>query len=101
MTRFVATIGLSLVFLTFFQSVAYAAECGKRDKVVKFLASKYKEVLVAGGLVSNRGYMEFYASERGKSWTVLLVNTQGIACIVAAGEAFYQAKPKPVEDPEA
>ena len=31
-------------------------------------------------------------SEKTGTWTVLLTNTQGISCIVAAGESFERAK---------
>lgn len=101
MTRFVATIGLSLVFLAVFQSFAEARECGKRDKVVKFLASKYKEVLVAGGMVSSQGYMEVYASKGGETWTILYTNVRGVSCVMSSGQGYFTMEPKPVKDPRA
>lgn len=80
---------------------AQAAECGKHEKVIKFLGAKYKEQRNAMGLVSNRGVMEFFVSEKTGTWTVLLTNTQGIACIVAAGESFERSKPMAKLDPDA
>ena len=53
------------------------------------------------GLVSNRGVMEFFVSEKTGTWTVLLTNTKGISCIVAAGESFERSKPMAKLDPDA
>ena len=80
---------------------AHAAECGKHEKVIQFLGAKYKEQRKAMGLVSNRGVMEFYVSEKTGTWTVLLTNTQGVSCIVAAGEHYENAKPVAKLDPDA
>lgn len=89
--------GLSAMIAT----PAQAAECGKHEKVIQFLGSKYKEQRNAMGLVSNRGVMEFFVSEKTGTWTVLLTNTQGISCIVAAGESFERSKPMAKLDPDA
>ncbi|MGI9415145.1 MAG: hypothetical protein ACR2PM_15830 [Hyphomicrobiales bacterium] len=80
---------------------AHAAECGKHDKVIQFLGAKYKEQRKAMGLVSNRGVMELYVSEKTGTWTVLLTNTDGVSCIVAAGESYERAKPVAKLDPNA
>lgn len=78
-------------FLTFVAE-AWSAECGKHDKVVAFLSSKYKEQRTSMGIVSNRGVMEFFVSDSTGTWTILLTNTQGISCIVASGENYELAK---------
>ena len=86
-------------FVTFPVQKAVSAECGEHHKVVAFLQSKYKEHHVGLGLVSNRGVMELFVSAKTRTWTVLLTNTQGIACIVAAGESYERSKPEPLPDP--
>ena len=82
--------------MTILVQAASSAECGKHDRVVAFLQSKYKERRVGLGLVSNRGVMELFVSAKARTWTVLLTDTQGIACIVAAGDSYEQAKPAPI-----
>ena len=95
-----AALVAAAFFLTFSAEKALSAECGKHEKVIDFLASKYKEHRDAMGLVSNRGVMEFFVSEKTGTWTVLLTNTQGISCIVAAGESFERSEPMAEPDPD-
>ncbi len=40
------------------------------------------------GLAEGRGVVELYASEETGSWTILMTRPQGIACLMAAGQAF-------------
>ena len=90
---------------TFFAMVAFvatftfvwaveAAQCGKNADVTSVLTNKYKEQLRAVGMVGERGFMQFFASEDG-SWTVLMPNTDGIACIIAAGDDYETRNLKP------
>jgi hypothetical protein len=53
------------------------------------LASKYQESRRAMGLVSAQSVMEIYMSPKG-TWTMLVSNTKGESCIVAAGEAWQE-----------
>ena len=92
-------LGALVAFLIYWTLPSKAAECGKHDKVVKFLDTKYKEQRTAIGLVAYRGVMEFFVSEKTGTWTILLTNTQGISCIVAAGESYEKSKPMAKVDP--
>ncbi|MEM7500287.1 MAG: hypothetical protein AAF371_20185 [Pseudomonadota bacterium] len=61
--------------------------CGKREQIIADLARKYGETRRSYGLARNQGVIEVYASESG-SWTILIARPGGIACLMAAGEAF-------------
>ncbi len=62
--------------------------CGKRTDMVSQLGEKYGETRRSMGLASGRGVVELYASEETGSWTILMTSPQGIACMMAAGQAF-------------
>ncbi|MEO0426443.1 MAG: hypothetical protein AAF160_03270 [Pseudomonadota bacterium] len=61
--------------------------CGEREKIIGDLARKYGETRRSYGLARNQGVIEVYASESG-SWTILITRPGGIACLMAAGEAY-------------
>ncbi|MGE3873902.1 MAG: hypothetical protein AB7F74_13180 [Parvibaculaceae bacterium] len=62
-------------------------QCGPRDQVVKLLNAKYQENQRAVGLINEKAVMEVYISSRG-TWTMLITNEAGLACVLAAGEAW-------------
>ncbi len=62
--------------------------CGKRADIVRQLGEKYGETRRSMGLADGRGVVELYASEETGSWTILITSPQGIACLMAAGQAF-------------
>ncbi len=68
--------------------------CGDRDDVVAILETKYQEKVSAIGLAGNSGVVELYTSENG-SWTILLTQTSGVSCMIAAGENWERVTPKP------
>jgi hypothetical protein len=62
--------------------------CGKRADIISQLSEKYGETRRSMGLAAGRGVVELYASEETGSWTILMTSPQGIACMMAAGQAF-------------
>ncbi|MEM6676811.1 MAG: hypothetical protein AAF675_02940 [Pseudomonadota bacterium] len=61
--------------------------CGKRADIVADLERKFGETRRSYGLARQQGVVEIWASEKG-SWTILLSRPGGIACLMAAGEAY-------------
>ena len=61
--------------------------CALRDTVLAGLEKTYKEEPVAIGLASNGGVIEVIVSPSG-SFTIILTRTNGISCVMAAGEAW-------------
>lgn len=68
-------------------------QCGSHDRLVSYLEKRYNEVQVAVGMVGNDRIMEFFAS-KDKTWTVIVSNTSGVSCIVAAGTNIEHLEPK-------
>lgn len=71
--------------ITLIAGAADAANCAKRDSVVKRLATQYSEQLVVRGLQSKNALMEIFASEESGTFTVLITTPQGVSCVVSAG----------------
>ncbi len=66
---------------------AAAMQCANHDNMAKALTGKFKETQRAMGLVNTSAVMEVYMSPQG-TWTVLVTDTKGIACIAASGEEW-------------
>lgn len=62
--------------------------CGKRDAIVAQLERKYGETRRSVGLQQGRAVVEVYASDKTGSWTILVTDTAGKSCLMAAGDAF-------------
>ncbi|MEM8570529.1 MAG: hypothetical protein AAGG56_06415 [Pseudomonadota bacterium] len=62
--------------------------CADRGKVIERLEERYGETLKSVGLHKNRGVIEVYASSSTGTWTILLTRPDGLACLVASGEAW-------------
>lgn len=71
--------------------------CAPRADIVAQLASAYGEHRVAAGLQSP-GVIEVFASAETGTWTIIVTRPDGIACAVAAGEAWQADAPKPGQD---
>lgn len=61
--------------------------CGERDTVVEELSKVFQEAPMAVGQVDSEAVVEIFASDSG-TWTILATGTDGISCIVSAGEGF-------------
>jgi hypothetical protein len=72
--------------------------CGPRAKMVEALTSKYNERQFARGM-ADRNVVEFWVNSQTRSWTVLGIMPNGMACIAAAGQNFETSEPpKPKPD---
>ena len=69
-------------------AAASAEVCDQRDKVLGQLAQKYQEIPVAIGVTSTGGLVEVLATGDGSTWTIIVTTTDGVSCLVAAGEGL-------------
>jgi hypothetical protein len=77
------------------QATPGAQICDQRDVIVASLSQRYGEAAQSIGLDNGGNLLEIFASSAG-TWTAILTNPRGQACIVAAGEAFEQMNLPPV-----
>ncbi len=85
-----------LIFVLFLVTPATAqvTPCPDRYDVVKELADNWQEHAIVIGLSNTGQVMEIFASPGGKTWTVIMVTTDGRACPLAAGELLQPVPPK-------
>ena len=90
--RFAAVLAVVTLFSC--AGVASAAvPCGSHDALAKSLNTKFKEARRVMGVVNAKAVMEIFMSPQG-TWTVLVTDTTGIACVIASGQDWQEV---PVE----
>ena len=70
------------------QAPSQGQQCDERTKVLGHLATKYREAPVAIGVTSAGGLVEVLSTGDGNTWTIIVSNPNGVACLVAAGEGW-------------
>lgn len=93
---------LAATILAASPAYAQAPACGAYDQIVKQIgAPKYGERKVARGETKigaegGKIALEVFASPKGKTFTIILIRPDGLACIIAAGDNL-KTFPLPVE----
>jgi hypothetical protein len=90
----IATIALAAWLAALPWGGADAAFCASNDFVAADLKARFAETPVAVGLILDSKVMQVFASDIG-TWSVVLTDTRGIACIVAAGTDWTTVTPPP------
>lgn len=81
-------------------SLAHAQSlCGTREAVVDMLGSRYGETVRSVGLAGGDRIVEVFASEETGSWTILVTNAAGVACLVASGQHYQRIAAGPLGEP--
>jgi hypothetical protein len=68
-------------------NMASMSMCGDREQVVGELQQTFSEAPMAVGQVDGNAVVEIFASSEG-SWTILATGTDGVSCIISAGDGF-------------
>ncbi len=88
---------LFAVVVSLVSSVAMAQiPCDQRDKIVEWLAVKYKEAPIATGVSSNGRLIEVLSTHDGDTWTVMFTSPDGNSCVIASGQG-WRAKPHEID----
>lgn len=67
--------------------------CGPRDAIITRLSARYQERQSAIGMTSGGSLVELFVSPEG-TWTFVHTNTEGITCLLAAGEDWELVLPE-------
>ena len=70
--------------------------CAPRDAVVERLSTRYGESRQSIGIGSNNSVVEVFASTETGTWTIVVTMPTGVACLVAAGQAFEALAEAPI-----
>ena len=82
-------LGLLIGVLPFTtRAEAQNRNCATYEQVVERLASGYGESPRTIGLGSNNTTVVQFANEQTGTWTIVVVNPDNIACLIAAGETW-------------
>ena len=89
MTR--ATLAAALI--TTLPTIAAAQQvCGPRAQITAALQIHYGEETKGGGLQSGEAIYEVWASDKDRTWTILMSRADGISCIMASGTDWRDAR---------
>ncbi len=89
--RYGTTLLAVALFLVSSAAMAQVS-CDQRDKIVEWLAVKYKEAPIAAGVSSNGRLIEVLSTHDGDTWTVMVTSPDGNSCVIASGQG-WRAKP--------
>ena len=70
-------------------------QCGGYADAVAHLSTAYGESIVVRGIDGAGAVVEMFANPDTGTWTALIVQPDGTACMVAAGGDFEYHSPKP------
>lgn len=62
--------------------------CAERSALLGSLEREFAEAPKGAGLASDGSMLELLTSSDGKTWTLLMTQPDGTACVIAAGEAW-------------
>ncbi len=84
---------LFAVAVSLVSSAAMAqVSCDQRDKIVEWLAVKYKEAPIASGVSSTGSLIEVLSTHDGETWTLIVSSPDGDSCLIGSGQG-WRAKP--------
>jgi hypothetical protein len=66
-------------------ALAIVTQCSTYDQADNVLTKRYHESVVASGLAASGVAFQLWSSKDGKTWTLLTVRPDGVACIVDTG----------------
>jgi hypothetical protein len=66
--------------------------CTRLDHLSGFLAQSYGERPVSAGLQANGQLLQIFASRDTGTWTAVTTSPAGLACVVATGRGWEQAR---------
>ncbi len=67
------------------------ALCGSVDSMVRVLKHKYQQEAIQGGTTSEGGKVVLFYSARQNTWTIVVINPNGLACARAEGTGWGSA----------
>lgn len=69
-------------------AAAQSRNCAPRSVVVEKLAENYSETRQSVGLSASGAMVEVFASDETGSWTIIVTQPNGVACLVASGQSY-------------
>ena len=92
------TLILAGLFTFAFAGVSFAQQriCAPYEKMAEVLGEKFREQSIGMGVAASGMRLEVFASPDGKTWTVVGIQGNGLACVLVDGVSWEQvARPFP------
>ena len=86
---------LGVAVLVSLVGVSAAGECEYRDSLVQRLMLKFAEQPSSYGQADPRTIVELFEAEHGKTWSLVVTTSDGVSCLVAAGEEWQRVAWQP------
>lgn len=88
-----------LIALLLLPSMALAAipDCYRHQELELRLRQQYQESKTQFGLTDTGHLMELFITESGSTWTMVLTDPDGTACLLASGEHWMKIADKDEE----
>ena len=97
MNRFPTWLLAAFLAVFLWTTPASTAACMARESLVGYLAERFAEQPQAVGLILDQRIMELFVSARG-TWSIVLTDQRGIACLVMAGDGWDQVPAAPAPE---
>ena len=62
--------------------------CGQYERLAERMASKYGESVQSTGIAGREYFMEIWANSETGTWSFVVIDPSGVACMMASGENF-------------
>ncbi|MBO6901390.1 MAG: hypothetical protein JJ864_08590 [Rhizobiaceae bacterium] len=69
---------------------AHNIACAPADRITQWLADNYREAPIATGQAGQRTLVQLWLSEDGATFTIVTINTAGVACMLASGDHWTE-----------
>ncbi len=68
--------------------VGAGTACATHDRIVEHLATKFGEVVQSRAITQQGHMFEVFVSHETGTWSAVMTNPNGFACMVSAGQGF-------------
>lgn len=89
------TLSLAFGFAASAPPALAQTPCAGHEAIIAKLETIYEETLIGRGLQSQTSLLEVWRSSEKGSWTILVLRTDGTACVVATGFAWTDEEKTP------
>lgn len=83
-----------------FMSIALALSvaCIPHQSALDYFQSRWEETVAHVGIINNGLILETLVNEETRTWTMLLIRPDELACFLASGDGWRMLIPLPGED---
>ena len=83
--------GVILAAMLFVPVIAYAQpNCGPYNEITGDLKTNFNEKMIGMGVMSSKNITEIWVNYKVGTWTVLLTDSDGRACVKASGMKWVE-----------